>query len=183
MNPSLLAGSTVSGPSTTDSARRQQLPGGSMTCVLDVIPPVVDVVTKGTDWPTIATGVVGVAGIIGTSWQGKRAREATSQDLRDSLRADTDRALTADRRGVYANFLAATNKMLIADADFEGNWAAADEETKNLLVESYNAPLSELFIALAEVKLVAPETIGDVAGTIGGLLADHYNALVHDEAT
>ena len=64
--------------------------------MLDAIPPVVHVVTSGggTNWPAIvapiAAGVVGVAGIIGTAWQGKRGREAQSKDLRDSINTAAD---------------------------------------------------------------------------------------------
>src|ERR1700689_5504064 len=103
--------------------RTKRAGGGSITDMLDSIPPVIDVVTKGTDWPTIVTGVVGVAGIIGTYWQGKRAREATSQDLRDSLSAETDRALRTDRRVVYANLLAMITKMTNAAAMLTVEWA------------------------------------------------------------
>jgi hypothetical protein len=55
--------------------------------MLTATPPVVHVVISGgTDWPTIvaavATGVVGIAGIIGTAWQGKRSRDMGRNTLR-----------------------------------------------------------------------------------------------------
>jgi uncharacterized protein YbjT (DUF2867 family) len=61
---------------------------------MTVISPVVQVVTGGTNWPAIigaiSTGVVGLAGIGGTLWQGKRAREAQTADLKTSLDATAE---------------------------------------------------------------------------------------------
>jgi hypothetical protein len=154
-----------------------------MTGMLAVIPPVIDVVTKGTDWPTIVTGVVGVAGIIGTYWQGKRAREATSQDLRDSLRAETDRALKADRRSVYATFTATVSKMLNADTLLDIEWNATEEATKHEALRAAHVPtMTELYAAYAEVRLVAPSTISDQALAIVDLFSKHFNALIYNKA-
>ena len=143
-----------------------------------------DVVTKGTDWPTIVTGIVGVAGIIGTYWQGKRAREATSRDLRESLRTETERALTADRRAVYAGYLAAFSKMLIADSTFEERWNRAPDDTaRSALRSAYTETMTELFGATAEVELVAPPAIGGAAATITGAFPKHFNDLAAGKAT
>jgi hypothetical protein len=151
--------------------------------MLDAIPPVIDVVTKGTDWATIVTGVVGVAGIIGTYWQGKRAREATSQDLRDSLQADTDRALRADRRGVYARFLAIISKATEAIFVFGDEWTAAEgDHAKRLILRStYGETLTELYTASDEVALIAPEAIGTAVHAVIHLFTDAFNAVVNDE--
>jgi hypothetical protein len=153
-----------------------------MNDMLDAVPPVIDVVTKGTDWPTIVTGVVGLAGIIGTYWQGKRAREATSQDLRDSLNAETDRALTIDRRVVYARFLAAINKTTNATFLFAAEWVANEEEATRLTSQAgHIVIMSELYAAAAEVKLIAPAAIGEAATAISNLFNDYRNALINDE--
>ena len=46
------------------------------------------------DWGTVVagaiTGVVGLAGIAGTTWQAKRSRAAQTADLRASLDATTE---------------------------------------------------------------------------------------------
>jgi hypothetical protein len=150
--------------------------------MLDAVPPVIDVVTKGTDWPTIVTGVVGVAGIIGTYWQGKRAREATSRDLRDSLNAETDRALAVDRRVVYAGFLASVNKTANATFMFGVEWVASeDEATRRALQSAHSVAISELYAATAEVKLIAPAAIGEAAAAISNLFNDYRNALINAE--
>jgi hypothetical protein len=147
----------------------------------DAIPPVIDVVTKGVDWTSIVTGVVGVSGIIGTYWQGKRSREATSQDLRDTLQADTNRALRADRRGVYANFQAAINKVTGAFLVLEDEWHATEGDARVALRSRYIDTITGLAAALAQVKLVAPDAIGDVAQGIADLIADYFNAITNDD--
>jgi hypothetical protein len=59
--------------------------------VEDAISPVVQAVTVGPDWPAIAAAiVVGLAGIGGTLWQGKRSREAQTVNLKQSLDAATE---------------------------------------------------------------------------------------------
>src|SRR5262245_40602426 len=68
-------------------------------------------------WGYVITGAVGIAGIFGTLWQGKRGREAQAADLKVSLDAATanlklgidaenQRAYEAEKRRIYAAFLA-----------------------------------------------------------------------------
>jgi hypothetical protein len=42
----------------------------------------VDLVQSGPDWPIILTATVGVAGIVGTAWQARRARIAAAEEAR-----------------------------------------------------------------------------------------------------
>jgi len=162
--------------------RTKRAGGGSITDMLDSIPPVIDVVTKGTDWPTIVTGVVGVAGIIGTYWQGKRAREATSQDLRDSLSAETDRALRTDRRVVYANLLAMITKMTNAAAMLTVEWAENRGKDARLALRSAHVQtLTELYVAGAEVNLIAPDPIWGAATTTIDFFTDYANELLSNK--
>jgi len=71
-------------------------------------------------WETLITGVVGLAGIGGTLWQGKRSREAQTADLKASLDAATDnlklsistedrRNRRTEKRQIYAACLASIN--------------------------------------------------------------------------
>jgi hypothetical protein len=75
--------------------------------------------------PTIVTGLVGLGGIGGAAWQAKQSREAATADLRRSLDAATEnlrlgiaagneRARVAERRHIYAEYLAAVNAQLLA---------------------------------------------------------------------
>jgi hypothetical protein len=115
--------------------------GGSITGVNQVVPPVINVVTHGTDRPAIVaavvTGVAAVVGITGTAWQAKAARKTASNDLRASLDAaaknlrtsigaETQRALLNDRRGVYARYLASVDRANIVTVGLDNNWSTAD---------------------------------------------------------
>jgi hypothetical protein len=150
----------------------------------DSVPPVVDVVTKGTNWTTIATAVVGgivaVSGIIGTSWQGERSRVTASENLLVTLRAEADRARTADRRGVYAEFHAAITKLQLAFFVLKEEWRATEDNAAQLALRSkYTGAMAELAAALAEVKLIAPDPIGDAAQAMTDLIADYFYAVTH----
>src|SRR5215471_18310757 len=93
-----------------------------------------EVVTVGPDWPAIAagitTGVVGLAGIGGTLWQGKRSREAQTADLKASLdatadnlkvgiNAENERARLAEKRRIYARCTTALLRVQKAGAAME----------------------------------------------------------------
>jgi hypothetical protein len=68
------------------------------------------------------TGAVGIAGIAGTLWQEKKARESQSRDLklsidsaaenlRMSLKAEDARAKIAEKRRIYARCAAAIDDL------------------------------------------------------------------------
>jgi hypothetical protein len=74
-------------------------------------------------WSNIVTGAVGLAGTGGTLWQGQRGREASSKDLNHSLEvgaanlitsinADNERARIAEKRRIYASFIATLGNLL-----------------------------------------------------------------------
>ena len=60
------------------------------------------------EWSTIApaaiTGVVGLAGIVGTIMSARQASRSASRDLQLSIKAEDKRASTAERRRIYAAF-------------------------------------------------------------------------------
>jgi hypothetical protein len=81
-------------------------------------------------WETLITGAVGLAGIGGTLWQGKRSREAQSADLKVSvdataenlklsIAAETERAYVVDKRRIYAAYHAALHTLLSAGRSSE----------------------------------------------------------------
>src|SRR5215469_3518258 len=76
-------------------------------------------------WDTLITGAVGLAGIGGTLWQGKRSREAQTADLKTSLDATADnlkasinaekeRARLAQKRQMYVDCMTAFAEMISA---------------------------------------------------------------------
>ena len=139
-----------------------------MSAVLTVTPTVVHVpASGGVNWAAIATaivtGVVGVAGIIGTFWNGKRAREAASKDLLASINAENQRAKRAERRQVYARHLAAcTDAMLARHFSSPGQEGGTIQEGSTITYAYANASLKAMDTA-SEVELIAPGEIGDLA--------------------
>jgi predicted S18 family serine protease len=149
--------------------------------MIDIASPVIEVATSGLDWPAIAagigTGVVGVAGIIGTFWQGKRGREAASQDLRNSIEssaqnlattieADKKRAHIAEKRRIYAQFMATlTNLIFIAHEAAIGEVGSTEEALRERraslqrLIDIYPS----MWIAFTELMLIASKEVGEAA--------------------
>ena len=104
-----------------------------MTAVDQVLHPVIDVVTAGTDsqaiTAAIVTGIAAVVGIGGTAWQAKRARQAASADLQKSvdaaaanllvgINAEDVRADRAVKRQIYSQFQAALDDVFLSVSDF-----------------------------------------------------------------
>jgi hypothetical protein len=119
-------------------------------------------------WANIITGLVGVAGIGGTLWQGKRARQAASADLRISLSAaavnlqttisaENDRSRLVDKRGVYAGFMAAAeNLMLLGGTLAELEQEESDKSSLKLAID---VAMRELYMKFMELWLVAPSDV------------------------
>lgn len=164
----------------------------------EAISPVVQVVTGGTDWPAIvaaiSTGVVGLAGIGGTFWQGKRARETASSDLKVSLDATTtnlDRSIDAEnrpawlteKRRIYAAYQAALSTLVVAIAADEAvhvNTDASQEERTEARTRAYEAR-HEAFATMTEVRMVAPEDVIELAAKVGLFLAGDAESGLDEE--
>jgi hypothetical protein len=121
------------------------------------------------DWGIVLsgaiTGVVGLAGIVGTAGQGKRSREAQTADLRASLDAtagnlklgidaENARARQAEKRRVYAKYLAALSETLRTTAMVDSMG------TENVAAVSAQLDASTALIAaMSEVELIAPQEV------------------------
>ena len=142
--------------------------------------PTVQVITAGTDWPAIVaavvTGVAAVAGIVGTGQQAARARKSASEDaanarksasedldksikaaaqnLQDSNAADSRRAIRAEKIRIYSAFQGAVDAVIAV--------ASQSNQQDGELSQAHSAMVK----ALAEVMLVAPKQICDLADQI-----------------
>jgi hypothetical protein len=123
--------------------------------------PIIDVYTSGTDWPTIVTGAVGIAGIAATYLQSRSARRAAATDLTTSLSAtasnlattitaEARRAEWATKRTVYSLFLASLDEVALARAVER---AAPDDPSRHAVVVT---AVGDVFRRLAELRLTAP---------------------------
>jgi hypothetical protein len=146
--------------------------------VLDATQPAVQVVTAGTDWAAIAAGVLGLAGIIGTYWQGKRGREAASTDLKASLAAEAAnllagiqaedmRAERAVKQRIYAacqaSFLEMIGAVLSQRTMCLQAGPDADMGALKAMVEE---PRNAMYDAVSELRLIAPTDVANLATEI-----------------
>jgi hypothetical protein len=115
----------------------------------EAVQPAVQVVTVS-DWPTIVlgivTGIVGLAGIGGTLWSGKR-----------SITAENQRARLAEKRRVYARFFAAITDLLVLSD------SASQSKHRERKKPELNQAMGLAVNAMSEVLLIAPEQLGQLS--------------------
>jgi hypothetical protein len=115
-------------------------------------------------WETLITGVVGLAGIGGTLWQGKRSREAQTADLKASfdataenlkvgIDAENDRARRAEKRQVYANCISSFGTAINEIARFH---TYTEDPKAYPFMEEYARAIGVVLNAVSEVQLIAP---------------------------
>ena len=113
--------------------------------------------------PAAITGVVGLAGIGGALWEGKRTREAASSALQSSLdaaaenlassaKAEDMRAYVAEKRRIYAAFNSAIERLWFVVT-------SSQDFTIDPGRSSYNKAMTALWSAYYEVSLIAPSAI------------------------
>jgi hypothetical protein len=128
-------------------------------------------------WDVVVTGTVGIAGIAGTLWQGKRSREAQSRDLKLSinsaaenlrlgLKAEDERAKLAEKRRIYALYVTSIDSYADKAIAFGASLKSPDRQTKNRALKAYVQGGSAISVALAELMLIAPESVGSIARDI-----------------
>jgi hypothetical protein len=133
----------------------------------EAIVTAVPVVTVS-DWPAIVTGivigVVGLAGIAATYWQGKRATEAASQNLRRSIDAGNQRALLADKRRIYAACQAAFTAMRIESITHRVAYQPPpSQEHRDAAELALNQARWAMLNATGELLLIAPTAVRKLA--------------------
>ena len=122
---------------------------------MEGLSPVVQVVTVS-DWPAIVTGIitgiVGLAGIGGTLWSGKR-----------SINAEKAHSQREEKKQVYASCMAAFSNasMLIAKRHTHEEFGGGPE--KPPLTDEYAEAISALLAKVTEVQLIAPLNISSIA--------------------
>jgi len=132
--------------------------------IADVSPVIHVITSSGTDWAAIwaavATAVAAVVGIVGTVWQGAKARKAASADVARSLKASSDdqqRSLEASAQNLQQS-LATSSEDLRRSLD-----AAAANLVTSINAEDKRADLAskrKIYAAcLASLKAMIPAVI------------------------
>jgi hypothetical protein len=147
------------------------------------------------DWGYISTAVVGLAGIFGTLWQGKRSREAQTADLKKSLDAatenlklgidaDSKHSRDAEKRRVYAQCLASYDDLLDASMTLKSSLSMSDPAR----LDAAKARLDQATVAMnrakSEVRLITSMKIyllaDDLAARIIGYVTEAQEGESHD---
>jgi len=139
------------------------------------------------DWGNVAagaiTGIVGLAGIAGTTWQAKRGREAQAADLKASLDAaagnlrlgidaESERARLAEKRRVYGQYLTALSEMFTAAGVVKAAGSTGDEGAKLAATAAQLSAANGLAALFSEIELVSPYEVR--------LVANHARHAAHD---
>jgi hypothetical protein len=137
-------------------------------------------------WEILITGAVGIAGIGGTLWQGKRSREAqttnlkasldaTTENLKLGINADNEHARLAERRRVYARCLAVIDNLYLAGTKEVTYRGKVPHEAMIATMQERQESLTSLYGALSELELIATVKVMFLANEIMKLLLNYKN--------
>jgi hypothetical protein len=118
------------------------------------------------DWSTFVAGAVGIAGIAGSVISARLASQSQSSDLLTSINAENVRSRVAEKRRIYARFLACAND-LATKGLAQAYRAATAEKTSE-----FAAAVAALLTAQSEVELVGPRGVSQLASRMT-TLADY----------
>lgn len=135
------------------------------------------------DWPAIitgvVTGVVGLAGIVATYWQGKRATEAASENCRRSIDAQDEHARLAEKRRVYAACQAAFTAMRIESITHRVAYQPpADQAQRDAAELALNQVQRGMLNATSELLLIAPKGVRKIAADLVDSYVSYITATV-----
>jgi hypothetical protein len=139
----------------------------------EAIAPAVQVVVS--NWPAIVTGIVtgtlGLAGIMATYWQGRRATRAASENFRTGMDVESERARLADKRRIYAAGQAAFTAMRIESITHRVAYQPPpNQEQRDAAELALNQAQRAMLSATSELLLIAPEPVRKLATE----LTDNY---------
>jgi hypothetical protein len=135
------------------------------------------------DWPVIVTGivigVVGLAGIVAVYWQGKRAAEAASENLRRSTDAENERARLAEKRRIYAACQAAFTAMRIESITHRVAYQPPPgQEQRDAAELALNQTRRAMLNATGELLLIAPAAVRKIAADLTDSYLSYITATV-----
>src|SRR5215472_18291875 len=135
------------------------------------------------NWPVIitgvATGVVGLAGIVATYWQGKRATEAASESFRRSIYAAGERARLAEKRRIYAACQAAFTAMRIESITHRVAYQPPPSQDQRDAAElALSQARQAMLHVTSELLLIAPEGVRKIAADLTDSYLGYITATV-----
>jgi hypothetical protein len=135
------------------------------------------------DWPAIvtgvATGVVGLAGIVAVYWQGKRATETASENFGRSIEVQEQRARLAEKRRIYAACQAAFTAMRIESITHRVAYQPPPDHEQRAAAElALNQVQRAMLNATSELLLIAPNGVSKIAADLADSYVSYITATV-----
>lgn len=129
-------------------------------------------------WPTFITGVVGVAGILGTIVAARMTARSQTANLMLSINEERGRAQVVDKRQVYARFTASIQEYI---HEITAAYFYTSEAEKLLQAVRETIPArSKVYNGLYELYLIAPEEIVSQAGELNEYVMGNYTGTLMD---
>jgi hypothetical protein len=113
------------------------------------------------DWiGTLGTAIVGIIGIVATYWTGRKALITQTRNMELRINAEADRARLADKRRIYATFIAATSRYVAAAQSLAAaRTKGAPESELPVLRSELGLAMTLMLSVLGEIRLIAPEDL------------------------
>jgi hypothetical protein len=113
------------------------------------------------DWiATAGTAIVGMAGIAATYLSGRRALIAQSRNMELQIGAERERTRLADKRRIYAAFIAATSRYVAAAQSLAvARVKNAAGSRVTVLRSELDQAMTAMLSILGEIRLIAPEKL------------------------
>lgn len=126
-------------------------------------------------WPTVITGVVGVAGIVGTVLAARIAASSQTANLLLSMNEERSRARLVDKRQVYADFVTAAH-----EADFMITWVylGRSQGKEDVPISELYKLRAAMYSRLSEVELVGTEEVISRAQALSRYVTQYFSGLV-----
>lgn len=127
-------------------------------------------------WPTLITGLVGVAGIAGTILAARMTARNQTANLMLSISEERNRARIADKRQVYANFIASVNETILATG--HAYYSETDPGERDAALIRALPERGAIYHRAGEVELIAPEEVTSQAVAMTRLVMSYSDELM-----
>jgi hypothetical protein len=124
------------------------------------------------DLGVIITGAVGLAGIGGTILAARMTGTSQIAGLKLSISAENDRSRLAEKRTIYATCLASFEAMRERVVIFKLLDTEASQNKPSAWATAVAQAASDVAIAVAQLKLIAPATVGPLADALADFLRE-----------